>query len=212
MNTTTRQSHWDGVYTLKSETAVSWFQATPAVSLNIIQEEHLPPDAAIMDVGGGASLLVDSLLGEGFNNLSVLDVSARALEMTRARLGGQGKSVQLICADITTWQPASSYRLWHDRAVFHFLTEDQDRQAYIEALRQAVVPGGRVIIASFALDGPEKCSGLPVCRYSHASLAAAMGEGFSLMGGVMEDHATPSGKIQKFQYTILTYNPVTVLR
>lgn len=204
MSTSARQTHWDNVFTSKNESAVSWFQENPAFSLNIIQEENLPLDAAIIDVGGGASNIVDSLLNMGYSSLSVLDVSAKALDKVRARLGDQEKMVQLICADITNWQPTTSYRLWHDRAVFHFLTEERDRQAYVEAIHQAVVPGGRVIISSFAMDGPEKCSGLPVCRYSHESLAREMGEGFVLSGGLLEDHTTPSGKVQRFQYTILT--------
>ena len=202
MSPTTRQSHWDGVYADKDETVVSWFQESPTLSLNLIQEENLPLDAAIMDVGGGTSRLVDSLLEKGYSNLSVLDVSAKALEQTRARLGEKGGVVKFIRADIATWQPTSQYRLWHDRAVFHFLTDRGDRQAYIEVVRQTVSRGGRIIIASFDLDGPEKCSGLPICRYSHATLAEELGIGFIFTRGILEKHTTPSGKIQNFQYTM----------
>lgn len=170
--------------------------------MNWIKQEVPNTDASIIDVGGGASQLVDVLLDRGTNHLSVLDISTEAIEKSKARLGSRATLVEWICADITAWIPPSHYWLWHDRAVFHFLTESWDREAYISAMRRGVLPGGRIIIATFALDGPEKCSHLPVCRYSHESLAQELGAGFAFLEGVWEDHRTPSGAIQKFQYSL----------
>lgn len=202
MKTFARQAHWDDTYATKGEATLSWFQENSAISLDLIKGEARGADAAIIDVGGGCSRLVDALLGLGVRRLAVLDISAKALEKSKARLGTRGEAVDWICSDVTGWTPPCGYWLWHDRAVFHFLTEARDREAYIATLRRAVLPGGRVIIASFALDGPEKCSGLAVCRYSHASLSQELGAGFKFLRGVMEDHRTPSGAIQKFQYAL----------
>ena len=197
------KQHWDGVYAQKAEDAVSWFQPRAAISLALIQAAGLSKNDAIIDVGGGASRLVDALLAAGFTDLTVLDIAATALQTSRARVGKAGERVQWIAADITRWQPGRRYRLWHDRAVFHFLTAPEDRFAYRRALEAALAPGGSAIMASFAPDGPERCSGLPVQRYSPDTLAAELGPAFHLLDSRLEEHLTPAGKVQHFQYSVL---------
>lgn len=201
MDTQTRKVHWEGVYTAKAENQVSWFQETAATSLKLLAYEGIDQNSAVIDVGGGASRLVDALAGQGYTNLTVLDVSGAALAAARARLGSSASRVRWIEADITQWRPADSYDAWHDRAVLHFLTTDDERAAYLRALRQAVRPGGLVIIATFDLDGPEKCSGLPVQRYSPATVAALLGDDFSVLDSRTETHVTPWGSGQKFQFS-----------
>ena len=196
----TRQEHWDEVFTTKADEAVSWFQATPEPSLDLIRACQLQKNAAILDIGAGASRLPDALLDEGYSNISVLDVSAVALERTRARLGDKGQSVRFIVADIAAWQPDSTVDLWHDRAVLHFLTEPQDRLAYAEALRRAVKPNGYVVISGFAPSGPERCSGLPVLRADANAIAVLLGSEFDLLEAFEEDHQTPSGGRQRFVF------------
>ncbi len=196
-----RSAHWEGVYATKGENEVSWFQESPAISLEMIRQANPDPEAAIVDIGGGASRLVDSLLQEGYRSIAVLDLSAHALDAAKARIGPAAAGVEWIVADITTWQPARSYDVWHDRAAFHFLTERRDRAAYLERLRSAIRPGGQVIIGTFALDGPEKCSGLPVQRYDSAALAAELGAEFELMDSRSEVHHTPWNSTQAFQFS-----------
>ena len=164
------ESHWNRVYTTRAVDAVSWYQAQPKVSLELIAAADLPVDAPIIDVGGGASVLVDCLLAQGRSALSVLDVSAAALANSRARLGANAAKVQWIEADVREFEPSQRYALWHDRAVFHFLTEPGDRERYRAQLSSAVGSGGHVVIGTFAADGPTKCSGLPVQRYDAAAL------------------------------------------
>lgn len=195
-----RQQHWEGVYGSKVPTEVSWFQEAPTVSLELIFATGIDKDAWIVDVGGGASVLVDHLWGQGYRHLTVLDISAAALEHAKARLGHEAQEVEWVAGDATLWEPPRSYGLWHDRAVFHFLTDANDRRAYKTVLEHAVAPDGHVVIATFALDGPEKCSNLPVQRYSPETLAAELGEGFALEDTAVEDHQTPAGKTQKFTY------------
>ena len=196
-----RQAHWQQVYTGKDDQTVSWFEAVPQVSLDLIHATSVGPDAAIVDIGGGASRLVDALLADGFRDLTVLDLSGEALEKTKARLGARGASVTWLEADVTTWQPARLYDLWHDRAALHFLTDPGDRTAYAERVTRAVRPGGHVIIATFAPDGPERCSGLPVVRHDAASLAALLGPSFELIEARRHDHTTPAGAVQRFQFS-----------
>jgi len=196
-----RTSHWEKVYTTKAEDEVSWFQENPTTSLRLIRNAGASSDSRVIDIGGGASRLVDALLEQGFRALTVLDISASALETARTRLGTAGSKVEWIVADATKWTPERSYDLWHDRAAFHFLTEPADRNAYINRLRLAVAPGGQVIIGTFALDGPEKCSGLPVQRYDSRSLAEVLGPAFELADGHAELHRTPWGSIQPFQFS-----------
>jgi SAM-dependent methyltransferase len=202
MNDASRQAHWQNVYRSKAENEVSWFQAIPAPSLELIDFCRTAGDAAIVDIGGGASRLVDELLARGFSNLTVLDLSEAALAAVKARLGDKAAAVQWIVADITEWAPTRLFDIWHDRAAFHFLTDPGDRAAYIACLDKAIKPGGSVIIGTFAPDGPEKCSGLPVHRYDDAGLAEVLGSGFELLQTRRHEHATPWGAIQRFQFSL----------
>jgi SAM-dependent methyltransferase len=198
-----RRDHWEHVYTEKAEHEVSWFQQEPTLSLKLIKAAGVARDARIVDVGGGASRLVDCLLDRGYSNVAVLDIADSALAQARRRLGARASGVDWIVADITRWQPAAPYDLWHDRAVFHFLVEPEQRAAYRRVLATAVKRGSSVIIGTFALDGPERCSGLPVARYSPATLAEELGDEFVLVEQASEDHSTPGGKIQHFQFSRL---------
>jgi trans-aconitate methyltransferase len=196
-----RTAHWQAVYMTKAENEVSWFQENPTTSLRLIADAKASSDSRIIDIGGGASRLVDALLAQGFRSLAVLDISAAALETAKTRLGPRGVDVDWIAADVTKWRPATTYDIWHDRAAFHFLTEAADRDAYIDRLKSAVASGGQVIIGTFALDGPEKCSGLQVERYDAESLADTLGAGFELADNFAEAHRTPWGAIQHFQFS-----------
>ncbi|MCW2888910.1 MAG: hypothetical protein QOE54_4036 [Streptosporangiaceae bacterium] len=199
-----RGGDWDAAY-LDRGSNVSWFQAEPQMSLQLI--EHLAnADTAIIDVGGGTSFLVDRLIGRGFSDLSVLDVSQTALETVRRRVSADAP-VTWLCADLLTWRPQRHYGLWHDRAVFHFLTDPSDRDAYLAALRTALEPGGSVVLATFAADGPEYCSGLPVARYSAGELTCLLGEGFTIVETRSEHHTTPSGGDQPFTWITARTTP-----
>ena len=202
MNDANRKSHWEAVYTTKGENEVSWFQENPAPSLELIELARLTPGSAIVDIGGGASRLVDGLLARGFNRVTVLDISQAALEAARTRLGERASQVQWIVADVTQWHSTQTFDLWHDRAAFHFLTDPADRSAYVARMKQAIKPGGHVIIGTFATDGPERCSGLPVNRYDAAGLAPELGEGFELIGSRRHDHSTPWNSAQRFQFCV----------
>ena len=206
MNSVDRKQHWEEAYRQKSEDAVSWFQPRPEVSLALLHVAGIRKTDAIIDVGGGASRLVDHLLAAGFSDITVLDIAESALNKAQQRLGEVASKVIWIATDITRWQPKKNkYRLWHDRAVFHFLTAPADRTAYRRNLETALMPGGRAIIASFAPDGPERCSGLPVQRYSSESLATELGQEFRLENCRNENHQTPAGNVQRFQYSVLQH-------
>ena len=196
-----RQTHWDGVYSTKGEADVSWFQENPGISLEVIEMLGTPETSALIDVGGGASRLVDCLLERGFENLTVLDLSGEALEVARVRLGHQQNKVKWVVADATEWAPPEVYDLWHDRAAFHFLILEQQQRAYIERLRRGLRIGGHIIFGTFALDGPEKCSGLPVTRHSAESLATLLGADFALVDARKHQHATPWEAVQRFQFS-----------
>jgi SAM-dependent methyltransferase len=196
-----RQAHWQEVYSSKDETGVSWFQERPATSLGLI-EGCAPPGARVVDVGGGASRLVDHLLERGYR-VTVLDVAEAALDKSRRRLGPRASEAGWVAADVTSWQPPDRFDVWHDRAVFHFLTDEADRRAYAAAMAAALPPGGHAIIGTFALDGPERCSGLPVRRYEPKTLAAEFAAAFVLESEQAEEHVTPGGKVQKFQFSVL---------
>jgi len=203
MHNESRQAHWEGVYTRKGEHEVSWFQENPAPSLELIAQVGATAASAVIDIGGGASRLVDNLLGRGFQDVTVLDLSEAALEAAKARLGTRAGQVHWIVADATVWEPLRAYDIWHDRAAFHFLTEDRDRVAYVERLERGLKLGGYAIIATFALDGPERCSGLPVVRYDAASLGRTLGRAFQLVDTRRHAHATPWGSDQSFQFSVL---------
>ncbi|WP_342736821.1 class I SAM-dependent methyltransferase [Bradyrhizobium sp. B117] len=196
-----RTTHWDNVYATKGEAEVSWFQDSPTISLDMIRAAAPDHDAAIIDIGGGASRLIDALLRDGYRDLAVLDLSANALDAAKRRIGAAASTVDWIVADATTWRPAKTYDVWHDRAAFHFLTDPHDRAAYVERLRSAVKPEGHVIIATFAPEGPEKCSGLPVQRHDSTSLAAELGPEFALVETRRETHHTPWDSTQAFQFS-----------
>ena len=193
-------SHWDGIYATRNSHDVSWYQIRPDVSLGLIAKLGLRADDPIIDVGGGASSLVDHLLDLGYSDLSVLDISAAALDAVKTRLGARADSVHWLAGDITREKLAGPFRLWHDRAVFHFLTEPSDRRTYVSTLMTVVPADGHAIIATFAEDGPERCSNLPVCRYSPEGLAAELGAGFALVESLRETHITPAQGQQKFIY------------
>ena len=195
------KEHWEKIYETKPANSVSWFQEHAEQSLRLIRDTGVPSTGAIIDVGGGASTLVDDLLDAGYRSLTVLDLSGAALAAARKRLGARAKLVRWIEANITSAKlPAHTYDVWHDRAVFHFLTAPEDRKAYIEAVSRAVKPGGHVIVATFAEDGPTECSGLPVMRYGAQQLHGQFGSLFRLLRHEQEEHHTPSGKVQKFVY------------
>lgn len=201
MNHIDPKRHWEDVYGSKAENEVSWFQDEPATSIEFIRHCGGGPDVPIVDIGGGESRLVDRLLDAGYRDVTVLDLSAYALRHTQERLGSRAQQVQWIVADITRWTPPRRYRLWHDRAVLHFLTEAAERAAYRRALLDGVAPGGCVVISTFALDGPEKCSGLPVVRYSAETLAAELGPELELVETRGEAHRTPWNSEQRFQFS-----------
>ena len=201
MNPTDRQVHWEAVYTAKAEADVSWFQETPAPSLELIGLVGATSRSAIIDIGGGASRLVDHLVCAGFEDLTVLDLSASALAVAKARLGEKARQVHWLVADATTWEPSRTYDVWHDRAAFHFLTGSADQAAYIARLHRSLRRGGHVVIGAFALDGPEKCSGLPVARHDAESLGKALGAEFVLIDTRRHEHPTPWGATQHFQFS-----------
>jgi trans-aconitate methyltransferase len=194
--------HWNTVYSKKAEAELSWHQDDPSVSLDLMAKAGLTTSTSVIDIGAGTSRLVDRLLDIGLNDLAALDLSESALAATRARLGERESSVKWIVGDVTTWEPTQTYDIWHDRAVFHFLVHSVDQNAYIQRLMRSVGPGGHAIIATFALDGPEKCSGFPVARYSPASLAATLGKEFTLVTHQFHLHQTPWGQPQSFQYSL----------
>ena len=191
--------HWDAAYTDRGTTGVSWFQPDPTVSIQLIEHLEVPHDAAVIDIGGGASLLVDSLLERGFTDVSVLDISTAALDATHQRPGGDAR-VTLLHEDLLSWHPKSQFHLWHDRAVFHFLVSPSERDAYRAILKSALHPGGAVVIGTFDSDGPEYCSGLAVARYSADELASWLGDGFEIVEACREEHTTPGGVVQPFTW------------
>jgi SAM-dependent methyltransferase len=201
------KSHWENVYSTKPATAVSWFQEHAVLSLQLINQKA-PKDAAIIDVGGGASTLVDDLLDAGYRQLSVLDLSGAAIATAQRRLGERAARVRWLEADVLTAAlPAAHYDVWHDRAVFHFLTSSEAREAYVRQVLHAVKPGALVIVATFAEDGPTQCSGLPVMRYSAQALHGEFGAPFELLGHEREVHHTPAGNEQKFVYCYCRRRP-----
>jgi SAM-dependent methyltransferase len=202
MNGTNRGAHWENVYRTKGEREVSWFQEKPWISLELIRSAGATRHSAIVDIGGGASRLVDALVAEGYDAVTVLDLAESALAAAKTRLGQSAAGVTWVVADAVKWKPLQSYDLWHDRAAFHFLTDETDRAAYVACLREALRPGGHAIIATFALDGPERCSGLPVVRYDAASLGKVLGDAFNLVETRGHDHHTPMGTTQRFQFSL----------
>jgi SAM-dependent methyltransferase len=195
-----RQEHWDRIYSTYPPEELSWFQRHPALSIELIGRAAAGRKVSIIDVGGGDSLLVDGLLALGYEDLTVLDVSPAALDRARRRLGDKAESVDWIASDVTRYRPERRFDLWHDRAVFHFLTEADDRLRYVEVMKRALGEGGRAVVSAFSPDGPSKCSGLEVRRYSAAALSEELGPSFELVESRQQAHQTPAGKSQSFAY------------
>jgi 2-polyprenyl-3-methyl-5-hydroxy-6-metoxy-1,4-benzoquinol methylase len=202
-----RQEHWQRTYEAKTQEEVSWHQDSPEPSLSLIVAAATSIESPIIDVGGGTSCLVDHLVRRGYSKVSVLDLSSSALAKAQMRLGARAAAVDWIAADITTWTPSRTYEVWHDRAAFHFMVTEADRGAYIARLKQAIAPGGSAIIGTFASDGPERCSGLPVMRYDAESLATALGREFALTRSERHLHKTPWGSVQPFQFCVFLRRP-----
>ena len=197
--TTEPAAHWDSAYA-HGDTTRSWFQDEPTESLRMFDGARVSAADPVLDVGGGSSTLVDSLLQRGFVDVSVLDVSSRALQVARSRLGAAGDNVHWIVADLLAWRPSRTYSVWHDRAVFHFLTDEHSRKRYIENLLSATEPTAVAVIGCFALDGPQSCSGLPVARYDAAGLAEEFGDDWQLEASTRQEHTTPTGAMQHFTW------------
>ena len=202
--TTERKKHWDGVYSSKASTEVSWYEDVPDQSLRLIKAAGTALDDAIIDIGGGASTLVDHLLDAGYGDLSVLDLTEKALDHSRQRLGERAAFVNWIVSDVVRFKPQRLYRLWHDRAVLHFLTDAADRERYVDVLRGALAPGGHAVIATFGPAGPLKCSGLEIRRYDVKMMEELLGAEFELQSHELADHRTPTGATQQFLYSCWT--------
>lgn len=192
--------HWSGVYEAKDDAQTSWFEPSPDESLAMLDSLGIGASDAVVDVGAGTSRLVDALIGRGHREVAVLDIAAEALERSQVRLGDASRSVEWIVADVTEWRPARRYRVWHDRAVFHFLTHAADQEAYGRTMRSALEPGGIFVVATFAPSGPESCSGLPVARYDAESLTRALGPGIEMLEQRDTEHRTPWGASQPFTW------------
>lgn len=201
------ETHWNTVYATKAVDKVSWFQPTAESSLVALGRFGAGPGDAFIDVGGGASSLVDALLGRGWTDVTVLDIAETALAASRERLGQDAGQAEWRVADVTRWRPARAYDVWHDRAVFHFLTAPEDRAAYRDTLARALRPGGIAIVATFALDGPETCSALPVQRYDAGGLARELGGEFETLADWREEHVTPGGMTQPFTWVVVRRRP-----
>jgi len=209
MEMSDRKAHWENVYSKNSPLKVSWYQKEPALSLQLIQNSRIALDAPIIDVGGGASVLVDYLCEEGYTNIEVLDIATAALEHAKERLAEKSCGVEWHNTDVVNFVPAHEYALWHDRAVFHFLKEKPDRKKYVSVLKRALKPGAHLIIMAFAIGGPIKCSGLEIVQYDAEKLLAELGEGFELVEQGHETHKTPAGNEQKFTFFHFVVNQKT---
>jgi SAM-dependent methyltransferase len=199
-STSDRRAHWQRVYREKSPLEVSWYQKNPALSLELIDAAGVGRDAPLLDVGGGASSLVDRLCDRGYTRLAVLDISSAALDQARRRLGERSRSVEWYESDVTEFVPPHPFALWHDRATFHFLTHSADRRRYVDALKRSLIPAGHVVIATFAVGGPEKCSGLDIVQYDAERLSRELGPEFLFQEERSETHLTPNHAEQKFSY------------
>jgi SAM-dependent methyltransferase len=198
--------HWQRAYERGAEN-LSWTEAVPEASLALIEEASVPLDAAILDLGGGASRLAAELLQRGYKDVTVADISAEAMEGAKAELGSAGSSVTWVVGDARGHDFGQRFDLWHDRAVFHFMVAREDREGYLEVLARTLRPGGHLILATFGPEGPERCSGLPVIRYSPESIAQTLGPDFQPVSSQLRDHRTPSGRTQQFMYAHLRYLP-----
>lgn len=194
------KKHWENIYNTKKLQEVSWYQALPETSLDFIKASAVSKNAAIIDVGGGDGLLVDHLLSMGYTNVTVLDISTNAIERAKARLGKKAEQVTWIVSDITSFEPEEKYHLWHDRAAFHFLNEEEDIQKYLKVMESSIKPNGFLFIGTFSDKGPAKCSGIEIHQYSIEALKEVVPDNFLLLEGENIDHLTPSGNIQNFTF------------
>lgn len=194
------KQHWERVYETRDPAKVSWYQPVPEKSIAMIRATEIPTQAPLIDIGGGASTLVDILRNSDYSDITVLDISGAALAKARERLGAAADAISWLEADVTAFDPQRRYYLWHDRAVFHFLTDPDDIQRYLDALRTALVPGGHFVIATFGPEGPDQCSGLPVQRYTVEGLASLLQDDFDVRSFEVHDHVTPTGTVQQFLY------------
>lgn len=198
MKTLDRKAHWENIYQTKALEEVGWYQPKPHTSLDLLAQLDLAPTAKIIDIGGGDSFLVDHLLDLGYENISVLDISAAALERAQKRLGERAKKVTWIQSDVASFEPKEQYDCWHDRAAFHFLTNEEDAAHYVQAAKQGVRSGGALVLGTFSEQGPKKCSGIAIKQYNEQSLSDALGDAFKKIGCQKVDHQTPSGSLQNF--------------
>jgi hypothetical protein len=199
--TVSRKEHWEHVYETKGPTELSWFQAVPSKSMAMIRATGVPTEAPIIDVGAGVSSLVDVLRNSDYSNITVLEIANSAIAESRARLGSAAADVKWISADVLEWAPRGRYYVWHDRAVFHFLVNEISVKTYLNTMRAALVPGGFFVLATFGPEGPDRCSGLEVQRYSIEALTELLDEDFKLKSFEIEDHTTPTGNVQQFLYS-----------
>jgi SAM-dependent methyltransferase len=197
-----RGEHWENIHATAPATQASWYEREPATSLRLIRGIASGPSADVVDIGAGTSFLVDRLLASGFRDVTVLDISHRALDGVRRRLGDQARGVTFIAEDVLMWEPDRQYEIWHDRAVFHFLTEPLARDRYINLAARSIRSGGALVLATFAEDGPAQCSGLPVSRYSAEGLEDAFSLSFTLIHDEREEHTTPGGVVQPFTWVV----------
>ena len=195
-----KRSHWEQVYETKHPRTVSWFQPEPVISIQLVRNNGVKKTDAIIDVGGGASAFADCLQSRGYKNVTVLDISSAAIELSQKRLGERSRTITWYATDITEFEPPHSYALWHDRAVFHFLTNPSERRKYVEVLKRSVPANGHVIIATFSIGGPEKCSGLEIVQYDAPKILDTLGDGFQLVEEIGETHITPQKRTQEFSY------------
>lgn len=200
MTSKERKEHWEHIYTTKALTEVSWYQPTPHLALKWIQELHLSKDVAILDVGGGDSFLVDHLLALGYTNITVLDISEKAIKRAKERLGNNAHKVQWVVSDITLFTPEKAYDVWYDRAAFHFLSQPEDIEQYRQLCFQATTPKAYLLIGTFSTEGPLKCSGIPITQYTEDSLSAIFKEHFRLEQSTRENHHTPFDTYQNFVF------------
>lgn len=198
-----RREHWEGVHEKGGEAKVSWFQEYPEPSLRLILKNRHAAGRGIIDIGAGASRLADALIAAGCGDITLLDISSRALRKTAERLGDKASHIEFITADITNWHADRKWGIWHDRAVFHFLTEAKDQDSYISSMKAATEAGSIAVMGTFSPQGPERCSGLPVQRYSAENLLARLGSAFEPVEALSHDHVTPAGAVQNFMFAVL---------
>ncbi len=193
-----QKEHWENVFATKQETEVSWYQKSPKTSLDFISNLNIPKDAKIIDIGGGDSYLVDALLERGFTNITLLDISAKAIDRIKERLGDKANQVTFIVSDILDFNPSETYDLWHDRASFHFQTDERQIEKYADIVAKSLATNGNMIIGTFSENGPKKCSGLDITQYNEASMKAVFEPHFEFLNSITEDHTTPFDTIQNF--------------